>query len=267
MQSPKNFQYSYDSAGRLIYEYSDGTSITYSYDAFNSILSANGGSQSTSFNYDSLGRLSSIRQGGVNKYFRYDEMGNPTTYKGNTSNGAPNMTWAQGRKLESYYVNGKTHYYQYDMNGIRFKKEVGNSITEYYLDGSTIIAENRKVGSSNTFIYYIYDSMGLSGMVCNEQNYYYLKNTLGDIIGIKNSAGTVVATYNYDAWGNILSMSGDMAEVNPFRYRGYYYDTESGFYYLQTRYYDPTIRQFINADNYELLPTLSQMVGQLNLYQ
>ena len=57
-----------------------------------------------------------------------------------------------------------------------------------------------------------------------------------------------------------------MAEVNPFRYRGYYYDTESGFYYLQTRYYDPTIRQFINADNYELLPTLSQTIGQLNLY-
>ncbi len=57
-----------------------------------------------------------------------------------------------------------------------------------------------------------------------------------------------------------------MADINPFRYRGYYYDTETGFYYLQTRYYDPEIRRFINADNYELLPILSQTIGQLNLY-
>ena len=70
----------------------------------------------------------------------------------------------------------------------------------------------------------------------------------------------------YDAWGNIVSKSGSMADINPFRYRGYYYDTETGFYYLQTRYYDPSIRQFINADNYELLPILSQTIGQLNLY-
>ncbi len=100
----------------------------------------------------------------------------------------------------------------------------------------------------------------------NDQNYYYLKNTLGDIIGIKDETGAQVATYTYDAWGNIVSKSGSMADINPFRYRGYYYDTETGFYYLQTRYYDPSIRQFINADNYELLPILSQTIGQLNLY-
>ncbi len=57
-----------------------------------------------------------------------------------------------------------------------------------------------------------------------------------------------------------------MAEVNPFRYRGYYYDTETGFYYLQTRYYDPEIRRFINADNYELIPTLAGTIGQLNVF-
>ncbi len=69
-----------------------------------------------------------------------------------------------------------------------------------------------------------------------------------------------------DAWGNILSKSGTMADINPFRYRGYYYDTETGFYYLQTRYYDPEIRRFINADNYELIPTLAGTVGQLNMF-
>ena len=81
------------------------------------------------------------------------------------------------------------------------------------------------------------------------------------IIEIKRDS-TQVATYTYDAWGNILTKTGSMADINPFRYRGYYYDTETGFYYLQTRYYDPTIRMFINADNYELLPTLSQTIGQ-----
>ena len=72
--------------------------------------------------------------------------------------------------------------------------------------------------------------------------------------------------YRYRAWGNVISKTGTLADANPFRYRGYYYDTETGFYYLQTRYYDPTIGRFINADNYELIGTLSQTVGQLNMY-
>ena len=107
---------------------------------------------------------------------------------------------------------------------------------------------------------------GLSGMVYNGENYYYVKNTLGDIIAIRNSAGTEVASYNYDGWGNVIAKYGTMADINPFRYRGYYYDTETGFYYLQTRYYDPTTRLFINADNYELISTLSKTPGQLNMY-
>jgi RHS repeat-associated protein len=115
-------------------------------------------------------------------------------------------------------------------------------------------------------IYYLYDSLGIAGMIYNGSYYYFEKNTLGDIIRIRNSLNTIVATYSYDACGNILSQSGSMADVNPFRYRGYYYDTETGLYYLQTRYYDPSIRRFINADSYELVPQLAQVLGQLNLY-
>ena len=72
------------------------------------------------------------------------------------------------------------------------------------------------------------------------------KNTLGDIVAIRDEDGQIVARYEYDAWGNITYKTGDMANTNPFRYRGYYYDVETGFYYLQTRYYDPTICRFIN---------------------
>ena len=79
----------------------------------------------------------------------------------------------------------------------------------------------------------------------------------------------VVATYTYDAWGNCTitnKTSANIGTINSFRYRGYYQDNETGFYYLQTRYYDPEIRRFINADNLELIPLLTQRVGQLNLY-
>lgn len=132
----------------------------------------------------------------------------------------------------------------------------------YYLDGSTILAENR----NGNLIVYVYDMLGIAGMYYNNEFYLYEKNALGDIINVKNASGVTVATYNYDAWGNIISQSGTMATANPFRYRGYYYDNETGFYYLQTRYYDPTICRFINADNYELVAELSCVAGQLNLY-
>ncbi len=123
--------------------------------------------------------------------------------------------------------------------------------------------------------YYIYGVTGIEGMLYKGQYYYYDKNTLGDIIAIRNEYGDIVATYEYDAWGNhkVYNANGAtessqsfIGNINPFRYRGYYYDTETGFYYLQTRYYDPTICRFINADDYELVAELSQMVGQLNLY-
>ena len=76
-----------------------------------------------------------------------------------------------------------------------------------------------------------------------------------------------MASYTYDAWGNeSYTYSSGVGAENPFRYRGYYYDNETGFYYLQSRYYDPEICRFISADNLELLPALSQTAGQLNLY-
>ena len=78
--------------------------------------------------------------------------------------------------------------------------------------------------------------------------YYYVTNMQGDVVKLVSAGGTVVASYAYDAWGKVLSAEGDMAAVNPIRYRGYYYDSETELYYLQSRYYDPVVRRFVNAD-------------------
>ena len=196
---------------------------------------------------------------GIDLYdFEYDALGNPTTYKGNP------FVWTQGRKLASGTLNENSFAYSYDGNGMRYKKTVNGKTTEYYMDGSRIWMENR-IGDGGK-IYYVYDASGVAGMIYQGTRYFFEKNTLGDIVAIWDSAGNLMGRYSYDAWGNITYQSGSIASVNPFRYRGYYYDTETGFYYLQTRYYDPTICRFINADNYELVAKLSQTVGQLNLY-
>ena len=80
-------------------------------------------------------------------------------------------------------------------------------------------------------------------------DYYFAKNLQGDVLAVYNAAHQCVATYSYDSWGNILTESGSLAELNPFRYRGYYYDVETELYYLQSRYYDPQVGRFINADS------------------
>ena len=85
----------------------------------------------------------------------------------------------------------------------------------------------------------------------NGEEYYYIKNVQNDIVAIADKNGTVVANYYYDAWGNITQITGDtaLAQTNPLRYRSYYYDSETGLYYVSSRYYDPEIGRWINADN------------------
>ena len=99
----------------------------------------------------------------------------------------------------------------------------------------------------------------------NEQKYFYRKNLQGDIIGIYDSCWNLLGQYEYDAWGNLLSQVGsEILNINPFRYRGHYYDAETGLYYLNSRYYDPEIGRFISPDSLKYLdPTYN---NGLNLY-
>ena len=87
-------------------------------------------------------------------------------------------------------------------------------------------------------------------MQVNGTTYYYVTNLQGDVMGLVDASGNSVASYTYDPYGKVLTATGALAEKNPLRYRGYYYDSESGLYYLQSRYYDPATRRFVNADAY-----------------
>jgi RHS repeat-associated protein len=88
----------------------------------------------------------------------------------------------------------------------------------------------------------------LLGFDYNGAKYIYVKNLQGDIVGIVDNTGALVVEYAYDAWGGLISATGALAEVNPFRYRGYYYDVETGLYYCQSRYYDPAVKRWIDND-------------------
>ena len=108
-------------------------------------------------------------------------------------------------------------------------------------------------GSSTTIMDFIYDNQGLPFALNYSTNngssfttYYYVLNLQGDVVKLVDGSGTSVASYAYDAWGDILSSSGSKAEINPLRYRGYYYDTETGFYYVSSRYYDPEVGRWIH---------------------
>ena len=138
--------------------------------------------------------------------------------------------------------------YIYNADGVRIGKSGAKTAT-YTVCGTQILSESS--GSNTT--YYLYDESGSPvGLTYKGTTYYYRKNLQGDIINITDSTGAKVVTYTYNAWGKIISMTGNMelAVNNPFRYRGYYYDEESGLYYLNSRYYDPQTGRFINADSY-----------------
>ena len=146
--------------------------------------------------------------------------------------------------------------FKYNSAGIRTSKSYYDMNTgaltasTFILDGSNIIKEDRNGGG--LILYYYYDASGVTGFEYNNNKYYYGKNLQGDIIKIFDASGIEVVTYKYDAWGNIISISGSFAstvgQYNPFRYRSYYYDSETGWYYLNSRYYDPSVGRFINAD-------------------
>ena len=183
--------------------------------------------------------------------FEYNSLGNPITYRGK------NCGWQYGTRLTKL---GDTTF-AYDGLGRRTSK---NDIKFTY------DSDGRLLKQSNGLEFF-YDNAGVAGVKYDGSIYLYRKDVQGNIIAILDSNGEVVVRYYYDAWGNNAVIDNDGSDVedgigalNPFRYRGYYYDTETGLYYLQTRYYDPDLGRFISQDSLEYADP--ETINGLNLY-
>ena len=281
-------EYTYDAQGQLATEKNgSGTTFGYAYDTAGNIRSiTKDGAVTKSFGYTNPSwpdLLTSVTANGATKDILYEgqtqtsdvpSSGNPVTYY----NGKDyTFTWTKGRQLASATVDGKQVSYTYDMSGARSGKQVyttSNQRTTTYtyttLSGKVMRQQWETRNSDDT----VYQAMQSLEFVYDDGNqpfamiykhgqttelYYYVLNAQGDVIALLNSAGSLVASYNYGAWGNYsvhddkgakITKASFIGHINPLRYRGYYYDRETRLYYLQSRYYDFANCRFINADTF-----------------
>lgn len=293
-QNGQNFSYTYDNVGNITSVTRNGLTTTYEYDSLGQLTRVNDphAGKSTMYLYDCGGNMTGYLSApytlaptleGVNetvfytygdsnwkdkvtaiggKAITYDAIGNPLTYDGWT------FTWKAGRMLASMVKTGTNAQFTYDHNGLRIKKVVNGVTTNYTLNGNNIVHMTQ--GSNDLHFYY--DAQGKPAMVrFNGTDYFYIYNLQNDAVAIVDTNGTQVVEYGYDAWGNPISKTGTLAAtlgtLNPFRYRGYVYDEETGLYYLRNRYYKPAWRRFINADNHDLLSQFRETLGNKNLYE
>ena len=275
-QLTKETRYTYNSAGTQ-----SSTEITYTYDTAGNLLTKTDGSTTSTYTYgnsDWADLLTAFNGQTITYEMEGGKpTGNPTTWHNTTINDYYDMTWEKGRQLSGLKVCGTSQpvsiAYSYDMEGIRTQKTIGNEVHNYITQNGRVIEE----AYGNIILKFFYDTNGkpFALRYSNDSGgtwttMYYVLNLQGDVvklIGTDGSYYNVYATYTYDAWGNVLSAVStytnvpkfaNIAQINPLRYRGYYYDTETGFYYLQSRYYDPTVCRFINADfaEYSAVSTL-----------
>jgi len=247
----KTICYTYDLGGNMTfrkeYAYTAGTvgtvvkQVTYTYG------NANWKDQLTAYNGQAI---------------TYDAIGNPNEWNGMS------LTWQKGHELSTVVNKSKkTCKYYYDDTGSRIKKDVAGIISQFYYNGGAIIA----MKTDTDMIYYTYDNHGkLFSMRLNGVNYYYIHNVQNDIIGLVDSAGNQVVSYQYDSWGRLLtihdSTTAKVGTKNPFRYREYFWDEEIRLYYLNTRYYDPEVGRFLNPDNISVIKAGEIGYNDKNLY-
>ena len=232
--------YKYDALGQLVEATYDGVTHTYTYDSSGNILTKDGVALYTYSDNEWKDQLTSFN----GEVILYDALGNPTLYKG------ANLTWSEGRRLASFDNGAYSLTFAYDSSGKRIKKTVNGLEYNYVYSGETVIAITRD-NSSDVFNFICDENGDYIGFTYGSGTYYYVRNLQNDVVAIVDANQNVLVAYSYDPWGN-CTVSGKFAntigDINPIRYRGYFYDTESGLYYLQSRYYDPQTCRFINAD-------------------
>lgn len=231
------YEYTYDNSGNILTKKEYAVTVDENGKKAYTLIQAN----TDTYAYDETWKDKLISYNG--QTITYDAVGNPTNYMGIA------LTWTMGRQLASF---GDISY-TYNEDGIRTSKTSNGVTTKFYLDGTNIIEQT----DGTTTLYFLYDSVGeIIGFKYSGNNYIYIKNSTNDIVGIADTDGNIIANYAYDAWGKVISITGSNAtigEINPFRYRSYYYDSDIQMYYLQSRYFEPEIGRFINSDNVNYL--------------
>ncbi len=285
-----DYRYSYDANGNITHVYeNDVLTNRYYYDSLDRLIREDNShlDKTVVFNYDESGNIlskveypftfgelgtstdtieyaydASCSPNAVTEYdgeeIEYDDYGNPVSYRGYT------MTWKKARQLATISDEDTSISFKYDSNGMRTQKTVNDVATDYIYAGTQLISQQ----TGNEVMNFVYSGLGeVYAVSYNGTHYFYLQNLQGDIIGLYDVNGDIVVRYTYDAWGNTVSITGPLADTigvkNPFRYRGYYYDTETGFYYLQSRYYDPETTRFLNMDKYFIA---GDIINGMNMY-
>ena len=288
----ESIQYKYDSMGNIIEVFENGRSACrYEYDALGRLTREDNVAfgKTTTWAYDNNGNITAKYEyaltakptnelhllDGTCKLYTYDvgsdklilydgeemvydTIGNPTTYRGESA------AWEYGRELTEH--KGCT--FAYDARGRRIskQKEGETAITFTYDASGNLIKQSNGLE-------FLYDHTGVFAVKYDGSTYFYRKNAQNDIIALLDSTGSVVVKYNYDAWGNCKALNADGSVItdeihigilNPFRYRSYYYDTETNLYFLKSRYYDPEIGRFMTIDDISYLDPDS--INGLNLY-
>ena len=299
----ESWSYEYDNVGNITKITSGTKVITYQYDELNQLIRENNGILGTTvlYTYDAGGNMTSRKtyaytEGAVStvqtqdlftyrtdgwrdqllswngKSYAYDAGGNPTVLRGMA------LTWGEGRRLKRIAATAGEVTFAYDSDGKRVRKTSGENTTTYYYNGNVLSGLVRKAAKdagttgTGTTVQFVYDTQGKPFMLRlnGKTDYFYLYNGLGDITGLVDSSNQVVVRYQYNSWGKVTSTqdtSGvSLATLNPFRYRKYVYDPETGLYCLGSRYYDPEVGRFVNADDTDVIFAKPQELYNKNLY-
>ena len=273
-QTGGSFEYAYDANGNITTVKQDGVTTTYTYDALGQLTRVDDGLENATwlYTYDQGGNILTKKKfaRGVtsgtpaetktfsyaNANWRdqltavngaaitYDAIGNPL------NDGVWAYTWQNGRQLQKMQKSGETVSFAYNENGLRVQKTASSTgVTQYILHGKNIV----HLTQGGNSLHFFYDAQNRPAVVVyNGTAYGYVKNLQGDVVAILDNARNKVVEYKYDAWGRPLAKTGSLAaslgKLNPFRYRGYAFDEETGLYYLRSRYYNPIWGRFVNAD-------------------
>ncbi|MEK4741231.1 MULTISPECIES: RHS repeat domain-containing protein [unclassified Bacillus (in: firmicutes)] len=267
-------RYEYDQAGnrtKIKHEGAGGkvTETNFVYDPINQLLNeALPNGTSKSYTYDGFGNRTSVKvvENGketksiaatFNEGNQLVKFGNESlTYDANgnrTSDGKYKYTWNEDDQMIAITKQGESNAfatYKYDEDNRRIEKNISGTVTRYFYDGDSINPLYETDGSGTVLRQYVYATSGVRlAMKSKGQTLYYHYNPRGDVVAMTDQTREVVATYEYDSWGNVLkSDTKGIAADNPFGYAGYMYDKEIGMYYLIARYYNPEHGVFLSVD-------------------